>query len=224
MYPAKAPFQLLKQSQKSLFIFTLVRRRNNSRAGKLVSTSCPHSDRRPLPTSGVLVGELTCVLPHSNPSSTVLFRHKVATHVQCCFLRASDYKATKANNTALPLDTASLYNTPPYGNRSSGREVQSPHTSLALWLLFLWAVETSKWNGNQEYRQPSVISLLIQVALQSNPTPVGRLREKEMRSVCGSERWAQRKRCWWVYICNIIKQHTGVSSFYKVLRFLCDVQ
>ena len=47
MYPAKAPFQVLKQSQKSVFIFTFVHRQKNSRAVNVVSTSCPRSERCP---------------------------------------------------------------------------------------------------------------------------------------------------------------------------------
>ena len=38
MYPAKAPFQLLKWSQKSLFIFMFMHRQKNSRAVNLVPT------------------------------------------------------------------------------------------------------------------------------------------------------------------------------------------
>lgn len=47
MYPAKAAFHVLKESQKSLFIFAFVHRQKNSGAVNSVSTSCPHSDRHP---------------------------------------------------------------------------------------------------------------------------------------------------------------------------------
>lgn len=42
MYPAKDPFQVLKQSQKSLFSFTLEHRQKNIQVVNLVFASCPH--------------------------------------------------------------------------------------------------------------------------------------------------------------------------------------
>lgn len=107
MYPAKAPFQVLKQSQKALFIFTFVHRQKNSRAVNLLSTSCPHSERCPPPyCCCVYWAGFTCVPTYSNPSFTVLCCQKVViggetcTRVLDCFLVVSDYKAKKAKSSS----------------------------------------------------------------------------------------------------------------------------
>lgn len=47
MYPTKDLFQVLKQSQKSLFIFTVMHRQKNIAVVNLVSTSCVRSERCP---------------------------------------------------------------------------------------------------------------------------------------------------------------------------------
>lgn len=47
MYPTKDLFQVLKQSQKSLFIFTVMHRQKNIGVVNLVSTSCKCSERCP---------------------------------------------------------------------------------------------------------------------------------------------------------------------------------
>lgn len=47
MYPTKDLFQVLKQSQKSLFIFTVMHRQKNIGDVNLVSASCVRSERCP---------------------------------------------------------------------------------------------------------------------------------------------------------------------------------
>lgn len=119
MYPAKAPFQVLKQSQKSLFIFTFVHRQKNIQAVNLVSTSCQWK------MSFYLYVLCTLILPAVSAVMGGRMPYTCSALLSCSiWLKSKKSKVIQQlrQHLALPVSIVSPYLPPPCRNHSPGRE------------------------------------------------------------------------------------------------------
>lgn len=132
-------------------------------------------------------------------------------HVRRCFLLSFGYKVEKAKSNDwddTELCPSLLPPLPVCRNQSSGAEVRSPHMSGALWPLFLWVEETSKWNRNQEHRQSSVISSSFRLLYRVTQHLWGGSEwASGGQTVCvcvylQCDGWTSTKRCRWDWALN----------------------
>lgn len=148
MYPTKDLFQVLKRSQKSLFIFTVMHRQKNIGVVNLDSTLCVRSGRCPS-ACDLCVRGLTS--PPINPNP--LWREEEVNVLLLPLLSKGNILKLRQQRAQALQCSFPLPCTHPTLQRA-----KTLHTSQALWPLFLWAEETSKRRKNQEHRRPSVMS------------------------------------------------------------------
>lgn len=180
MYPTKDLFQVLKQSQKSLFIFTVMHRQKNIAVVNLVSTSCVRSERCPSACDVCVRGGLTSLPVYSN----MFWREEEANVLPPPLLLETNI---------LPLRQHQVQSPPVHAPTP-----QRAKTLTRVRLCGPCSCEPGRLQSGEEIKSTDSLlwCLPIQAALQSNLTPGGRLWEP----VWTRERDQPIIFCFWVVI------------------------